>query len=147
MLPPALFSELQLQDNSALVELEKLEGNWGVLVFGSTSCERQGCQDSLYKTRQVHIALGKDSDRLVRMYVAPESPAISAELRQEHPEILWLNSNKELLLKALNISKWPEDQFFIVDPLGNILMQYIPEQPGGDLLKDLRKLMKASKIG
>ncbi|OED41504.1 hypothetical protein ACH42_13825 [Endozoicomonas sp. (ex Bugula neritina AB1)] len=147
ILPSALLSELQLNDGSSLVEQQQLEGRWGVLVFGSVSCEQQGCQDSLYKTRQVHIALGKESDRLMRLYVAPETPVISERIRQEHPEMLWLHTSKALSLKALNVEKWPENQFYIVDPLGNIMMKYKPGQVGGDLLKDLKKLMKASKVG
>ena len=147
MLPPALFADLNLNEGSTPVELAQLEGNWGVLVFGSISCEEQGCQDALYKTRQVHIALGKESDRLVRLYVAPEAPVISEELNLEHPELRWLNGEQDQMLKALKVDKWPENQFFIIDPLGNIMMKYTPEQAGGELLKDLKKLMKASKIG
>ena len=147
ILPPTLLSKLKLQKGTVPAELNEFEGYWGVLVFGSSSCELQGCQESLYKTRQVHIALGKDSDRLVRLFVAPDVPTISADLKAEHPGLFWFNADQNALIKSLNVKKWPENKFYIVDPLGNIIMQYNPEQAGGDLLKDLRKLMKASKIG
>ena len=145
--PPTAFDELQLHNGSEKINLAALEGNWGVIVFGSSACDQATCQESLYKTRQVHIALGKESDRLVRLYVAPKAPALPDELVTEHPKVFWLNSTKAQIVKALNLKEWPENQYFIVDPLGNIMMQYFPEQEGGDLLKDLRKLMKASKIG
>lgn len=147
IVPPVAFAQLSLKAAKTPVGLDQLAGKWGVLVFGSISCEQQGCQDSLYKTRQVHIALGKDADRLIRLYVAPDAPVVSEMLNTEHPEVMWLNADSKQVLKALYTHVWPENRFYIIDPLGNIMMQYSPEQAGGELLKDLKKLMKASKIG
>ena len=147
MLPPAQFSELDLKDAGKPFSLEKLEGNWGILVFGSADCSEQACQDSLYKTRQVHVALGKEADRVVRLYIAQEPPQIPEELNFEHPNMFWLNSTGDSVLKTMGLEKWPENRFFIVDPLGNIMMGYQAGQVGGDLLKDLKKLLKTSNIG
>ena len=147
ILPPALFAELNLREESIPVELQQLEGRWGILVFGRASCDQSACRGNLYKTRQVHIALGKESDRLVRLYVAPEPPVVTEELREEYPEVIWLHSSQDAVLKTMSTPEWPENQFYIVDPLGNIMMKYLPEQAGGDLLNDLKKLMKVSKIG
>ena len=36
---------------------------------------------------------------------------------------------------------------YIVDPLGNLMMYYRPDADAGGLLKDLRKLLKFSRIG
>ncbi len=47
----------------------------------------------------------------------------------------------------LGLEQWPGNQVFIIDPLGNLIMGYQAEQPGGDLLDDLKKLLKASNIG
>ena len=147
ILPPAQFSELKLLQGETLLQLDELEGSWGLLVFGSADCVTQACQESLYKTRQVHVALGKEADRIVRLYVAPQQPEVSESLTEEHPNIFWLNADKASILKALNLSVWPENRFFIIDPLGNIMMGYQADQKGGDLLKDLKKLLKTSNIG
>lgn len=37
--------------------------------------------------------------------------------------------------------------FFLVDPLGNVMMRYSRETSSAGLLKDLKKLLKASRIG
>lgn len=147
ILPPVQFSELRLIEGETPLQLEKLEGNWGVLVFGSADCNGQACQESLYKTRQVHVALGKDADRVVRLYVAPQTPEVSGKLVDQHPNIFWLSGDTTGILKALNLESWPENRFFIIDPLGNIMMGYQADQKGGDLLDDLKKLLKASNIG
>ncbi len=36
---------------------------------------------------------------------------------------------------------------WVVDPVGNLLLYYSFEQPGEDLLHDLRRLLKVSKLG
>lgn len=40
-----------------------------------------------------------------------------------------------------------EPGIWIVDPLGNLVMRYAPEAELKDLLKDLKKLLKVSRIG
>ena len=143
LLPPVQFADLHLQENA----INDTEGLWRVVVFGSTHCQEEQCIDSLYKTRQVHIALGKESERVTRFYIAPEKPLPTPELETEHPGIQWLKADKSHVQKALGIKNWPQNQIFIIDPLGNLIMGYQADQPGGDLLKDLKKLLKASSIG
>jgi hypothetical protein len=36
---------------------------------------------------------------------------------------------------------------YFIDPLGNLMMYYRPDADPGGMLKDLRKLLKYSKIG
>lgn len=143
LLPPVQIADLHLQEKA----LNATKGLWRVVVFGSTSCQESQCIHSLYKTRQVHIALGKESERVTRLYVAPEKPAPTLELESEHPGILWLKADESYVQKALGLKHWPQNRVFIIDPLGNLIMGYQAEQSGNDLLKDLKKLLKASSIG
>ena len=39
------------------------------------------------------------------------------------------------------------ERVYIVDPLGNLMMYYLPDADAGGMLKDLQKLLKYSKIG
>lgn len=153
LLPPASFQSMTLEKNNEMFDLQGLEGRWGVLVFGDDACSDQACQEALYQTRQAHLALGRDSDRVVRVFISSSSnPELNKRLLSEHPDLIWLGSRKESVLNALGKNpgekrEWPTNGFYIVDPLGNIMMKYQPGQYGGDLLKDLRKLLKASNIG
>ncbi|WOG28015.1 hypothetical protein [Endozoicomonas sp. 8E] len=153
LLPPASFQSMMLEKNNEMFDLQGLEGHWGILVFGDESCSDQACQETLYQTRQAHLALGRDSDRVVRLFISSSSnPELNKPLLSEHPDLIWLGSRKESVLNALGKNpgekrEWPTNGFYIVDPLGNIMMKYQPGQYGGDLLKDLRKLLKASNIG
>ena len=147
VIPPASFESMRLKDESGVFALEQLEGKWGILVFAEGSCSSEPCQETMYQTRQAHIALGKESDRVVRVFITSNQIAVETEFKKEHPGIIWLDSDKESVIKALKAQKWPENQYFIVDPLGNIMMKYQSGQYGRDVLKDLQKLLKASNIG
>lgn len=146
ILPPKSLNQMTLTNGGQSFSDISLEGRWAVLVMGSDDCSRQSCQEAMYQTRQAHIALGKETDRVVRAYVA-EEVAVNKTFEQEHPDIFWLGADKAALLKALELKEWPTGRYFIVDPLGNVMMGYDPAQHGGDLLKDLKRLLKASKIG
>ncbi|WP_062263625.1 hypothetical protein [Endozoicomonas arenosclerae] len=156
LLPPVSFESMMLKKNQEAFDLQGLEGRWGILVFGDGACSDQACQDALYQTRQAHLALGRDSDRVIRLFITPISnPDVNQSVLNEHPDLIRLGSTKESVFNALGKNsgenseekKWPSNGFYIVDPLGNIMMKYQPGQYGGDLLKDLRKLLKASNIG
>ena len=49
--------------------------------------------------------------------------------------------------KASNINPFQQPNIFIVDPIGNIVLYYSGEIDGKKFLTDLKKLLKASKIG
>ena len=146
ILPPKSLNQMTLTNGEQPFSDASLEGRWAVMVLGSDDCSRQSCQEALYQTRQAHIALGKETDRVVRVYVA-EEVTVNKTFKQEHPDIFWLGADKAALLKELDLKDWPTGRYFIVDPLGNVMMGYDPAQHGGDLLKDLKRLLKASKIG
>lgn len=147
ILPAKALARLGLVKNSQPFTEENLEGRWAILVIGSDYCKTDSCQQAMYQTRQAHIALGKETDRVVRGYIAKNDVNVSDDFRLEHPDVFWLSASEATLLKELNVNEWPASQYFIVDPLGNIMMGYEKEQYGGDLLKDLKRLLKASKIG
>ena len=147
ILPPRSLSQLNLTKGSQLFSEANLDGRWAILVFGSKDCLSESCQEAMYQTRQAHIALGKETDRVVRTFIADEELALSNSFQQEHPDIFWLKANKASLLKELDLREWPTGRYFIVDPFGNVMMGYEPAQYGGDLLQDLKRLLKASKIG
>jgi len=45
------------------------------------------------------------------------------------------------------LSKENKDSYILFDPLGNGILLYSPGLPGGELLEDLKKVLKNSKIG
>lgn len=132
-----------------------IEGKWELIVFGQDNCASDVCQQTLHKARQVNVALGREAGRVVRRYIniGAEFDAVAAEaFKTSYPRLhLSYTSDVDLevfLDKELTASEVLEQNYiFISDPLGNVMMFYTPENPGGDLLDDLKKLLKVSKIG
>ncbi|MDD7804375.1 MAG: hypothetical protein PUP46_02145 [Endozoicomonas sp. (ex Botrylloides leachii)] len=147
ILPPPHFDDFALYEQGKDTSFDQQNDLWTIVVFGSNHCSDDICRDVLYKTRQVHIGLGREADRVRRIYIAEDNPVINKSLKEDHPGIFWLKGDPSIINRVLSIKKWPENNYYIVDPLGNIMMRYRPNQKGGDLLRDMQKLLKASNIG
>ncbi len=133
----------------------RAESRWVFMVVGGSDC-RDACERMLYLTRQTHTAMGKKLDRVERIYLAtdgPLSPALRDFLDAEHSDITVLQVDGEAFLsqlKTLDINPFDPSAFYIVDPMGWVMMYYRAadmEQMtlttlGKDVLKDMRRLIK-----
>lgn len=148
---PLQFQGLQQADGSALGENE-LRGRWAYVMFSPGACDER-CEKQLYLTRQVRVAMNKDMPRVQRLLVLPTSPSneLAERLAQEHSDLRWVVSDggaTDLLDKFHGEGFAPEGaQYFLVDPLGNLMMYYDHDVPAKGMMKDLQKLLKISQIG
>ena len=138
--PPIELSSLEIEGRE-----EGFPGKWVVIHFLNNSCEKS-CWDSLYKTRQVNIRLSRDAQRMVRYLLVSDDYQLSKEenlkLIKEYPRL------KIFRIKEKDIpSEVTRDSYMLFDPLGNGILLYSPELPGGELLEDLKKVLQNSKIG
>ena len=146
IMPPVNLSAMAAQDEAGhLLDVESLDGEWGMLILAGSDCT-ESCANALYLSRQVHIALGRNVTRMNR-YLVGEGIALSDEQKREHPGLKTLKVDLAAVKKQLPASITGENPILLVDPLGNIMMHYGPDHTGKQILKDLEKLLKASKIG
>lgn len=150
--PPFPVAELQLRgaDGSPLAERfgpELAEPEWMMMVVAS-ECGA-ACEDLLYRTRQVNIALGKNANRVNR---SAWVGGMSEDLAQRWPNEY--SSMEQLTLSGGAEPSWPvgvapgqQPKILVVDPFGNIIMQYGSEHTGKEMLEDLKHLLKLSQIG
>jgi hypothetical protein len=118
---------------------DKAKGKWLVVYITAQPCETE-CQQVLYKMRQVRLTLGKDQQRVQRVLLT--SPKLSPEQLPKEFAGTWLwqmDVDKNKLL--------PQDHIYLVDPLGNIFMQYPQDVTPRALKDDLVRLLKVSRIG
>lgn len=143
ILPPKDFARLSV-DSVAI-----LDGKWALLIPGSIDCDRT-CQQLLYYTRQVHIALGKDADRLQRIYISAAgdlNQEFEALLADEYPLLKVLYRDGNIIAEIFGADWKKIPKVYVVDPLGNIMMVYTADLLGKPMLKDLKHLLKVSNIG
>ncbi|XOV86234.1 MAG: hypothetical protein ACFHX7_14850 [Pseudomonadota bacterium] len=128
-----------------------LPPKWTLLMTSESACEMESnCAHGLYLARQINIALGKDAERLQRAFIIGNQPELRHRLESDYPEMLIRQMNTDRLLPALETGtglSTVDGHLFLVDPNGNVIMFYTPDQDGKAILKDLKHLLKLSNIG
>ncbi len=144
------ISALNLKDeNNTLIAKEKLTYKWRLISFVGSDCD-EACNSRLYDVRQIHKTLGKNQHRVLRMIVhlGPPSEAFNKVIEAEYPNALKFYGEEKVINDALGkTANIKENEIYIMDPRGNIMMRFTQDQPNKDFQKDLGKLLKASQIG
>jgi hypothetical protein len=134
---------------------EFIKDKWTLLYIGDADCD-EICRENLYKMRQIRIAQNENMNRVQRLFILktgniPEH--LAGFLGQEHPKMAVATVNAEQLAEIstfFEIDATPvisAGRVYFVDPLGNLMMYYEPDAAAGGMLKDLKKLLKYSRIG
>ena len=150
--PLSLPAELRAGDVSLN---DYLQGKWTLLYFGDADCD-EICNTSLYNMRQVNILQNEHMRRVQRLFLlrsetVPET--LASLLKQEYPDMTVTRITAEQLQQISSdflvdgISMQGAKRIYIIDPLGNLMMYYPPGADPGGMHKDLKKLLKYSKIG
>lgn len=116
-----------------------------LLLFNTNEDCTAICQESLWQIQQVHTLLASEGDRVQRyLTVVPTFESTSIDTQ----------ALKKLPLETENQQQLAMDTLYLVDPLGNVFMRYqFPADKttalkiSAGLLKDLKRLLKISKIG
>ena len=130
-------------DNNAL------KRRWTIVHFIGQDCQ-EPCQKALYNTRQTRIATGKDANRIQRIALIENSSLIS-DIAANHADLKFISANesklRQQLIEVRNGAGLSEDDGVMIDPLGNIMMGVPVDLNPSLLLKDLKKLLKLSRVG
>ncbi|MCA1798198.1 MAG: SCO family protein [Xanthomonadaceae bacterium] len=126
------------------VTAETLHGRWTIVQMGGAQCD-ETCRESLWEARQVHTRLGRDAVRVQRLYVVAGDVEVTdpAFFADEHPDLLLARIDAEDAV----FSELEAGHTYLVDPLGNLMMRYGPDAEPKDLLADLKRLLRVSRIG
>jgi len=138
---------------SAEADKEESESKWVLLVTGDKDCS-EACQQALYTVRQVNIALGKEAERVTRVFVSNQGAnALPNDIAEQHPRLSLATTAAGSLQQFIaagasnggeTLDTW---NIWVVDPLGNVILRYEAGRHGKDILKDMKRLLKLSNIG
>lgn len=138
---------LQLSD--AAPELSSLfenNGQWFFVQQIGRSCDEH-CSERLYLSRQIRIAMGKNTHKLQRLFLLdPDTtlaPAFQELLETEHADASIQAVSKQAFdeLQASNQSNTDVD-LYIADNRGFMMLYYTPEHGYKETMKDLKFLLK-----
>ena len=128
----------------------QLETVWTLVHLLDAPCDAD-CSKSLYETRQIRIALGKDIDRVQRVIVVENAELAQSESKMwaSHPDMSVVIASEHGLGQQIRaqVEQHAPNTVYLVDPLGNIMMSFPPDLNPKLLMKDLRKLLRLSQIG
>ncbi|MGB0865068.1 MAG: SCO family protein [Granulosicoccaceae bacterium] len=149
--PLEAFEQAALE-GATVNSLADLKDQWTLLYFNDGDCN-EVCAKTLYDSRQVRISLGREMHRVKRLMVG-DTP-LTPELRELHLQLQTSGADQsEQGLKAqvrghvgAEIFDADPEQLYLIDPLGNLMMRFPSELPQKLFLKDLKVLLKASRIG
>ena len=161
--PPRDLAAVDASDSlSATLAFPADNPKWTLLVPNpGVDCDRE-CESRLYLTRQIHIAMGKQMNRIRRAFIGdaavPEIdlsvPVLSDGrpvpedfddyLRREQRGLVAVTTTPSALRNLFpELADQPET-WYVVDPSGWIMMSYSPEITYKDVISDLKFLLKNS---
>ena len=151
--PTKPLGDLALIDPFNDERQDSLYEKWS-LVYVSRVCEEQ-CMKNVYTIRQIHTMMDKHSLRVQKVLLLKDQAP--AELKEELTEYVGQQFiNNELidvdnLINNFKLSESDDpleaNRIYIVDPLGNLMMKFEPDSNPKDIYKDLKKLLRGSRIG
>lgn len=128
-----------------------LEGRWTLVVLARSPCD-QSCRAQLQLIRQVRLALGESRFSVERLLMQiGEESNFAASLKDSLADLdgVYLASIRgplaETFLSQLGDEASSVGRIYILDPMGRLMMRYAFNAPAKDLLKDMERLLKASK--
>jgi hypothetical protein len=120
---------------------------WILLYRNPGECG-DACRHALYTLRQARLMLGKEMDRLHRVFLHGESPPDTVFLADEHPGLITIeDSTLDALLNNKRPAEIPAGGYYLIDPHGNLVMYFRPDLDPSDMVDDIKHLLRLSRIG
>lgn len=130
---------------SAVVPL--YDNAWLLVYADAGPCE-DSCREMLYTQRQSRLMLGKEMDRLTRVFLHGDTPPDTVFLAAEHAGLIAIqDAGVHELLGSRKPPALEAGGYYLIDPLGNLVMYFEPGIDPYDMVDDIKRLLKLSRIG
>ena len=146
LLPPAQVTSVQFvrAGGGGAFGFGELRGKW-VLVASDTGACPPACAAKLTLMRQVRLMLGRNADRVERVFVADDTHPLQAEALAPYEGTVAITPQPGMMLPPAPAND--RAHIYVVDPLGNVMMRFPANADPRRMLKDLERLLKASQVG
>jgi len=128
--------------------LRELKGQWLLVSVGSSHCD-DACVQQLYLQRQLREGLGKDKDRIDRVWLVSDEQPIAPAMLPGLQEATVLHVPQAELARWLAPAAGHalSEHLYVVDPLGNWMLRFpanLDVSTAAKAKRDLERLMRAS---
>jgi hypothetical protein len=147
LLAPTVLSDDALLTDSADGKISKFRVKWSLVYVIDGPCD-ESCLNTLYETRQIRRSMGRDMERIQRIYIVTDGQPNYDFLASEHPDLIIASpesaASRDFIATAGDIQ---QGDVYLVDPLGNLMMRFPAELGMKKIKEDLVHLLKVSRIG
>jgi len=135
--------------------VDNFRGIWSLFYMPDGACT-EVCETNFYHMRQVRLALNNRMNRVQRVTLVNSDEQFQGQLLAEHLGLQVLSGDEQDVSALRNQIMEAEtsrdmeplpDAIYVVDPFGNVMMRFAPDLDPGKMLKDLKHLLKVSRIG
>jgi len=151
--PAVPLDGIALTENGQPFDIDGLRGKWTILYVPEALQCGKDCGEHLMLIRQLRLALNHRMERVQRV-VLLDKPTVPEAMQQAQLGLrVVTGSNAQRKAFLGRLSQTTEglepvaNPIYIVDPFGNLMMRFGPEQLPDQVHKDLKRLLKASRIG
>ncbi|MBB1162753.1 SCO family protein [Aquariibacter albus] len=143
-IPPATQLPLTRLDGQPVAP-ESLRQQWLLIVVGGGACDAR-CERQLYLQRQLRETLGREKDRVDRVWLIDDAEPAREVLLPALEGAQVLRAPAEALKAWLPAAdgQSPRAHFFLVDPLGNLMLRFPVDADPSKVKRDLERLLRAS---
>jgi len=134
-------------------DLDELRGQWLLIAADQAACP-ESCAKKLFILRNTHAMTGKNVKRVSRVWFITDDAIVPDKVLEAYAGTIMLRANPKQLDQFLTGQDLASgdaqellDPIWMVDPLGNLMMQYPKDPEPLKLRKDLGKLLHNSQIG
>jgi len=117
-----------------------LQGIW-TMVYVSSRCD-DACEKAVSDMKTIRTLMNADMRRIQRMIIIEDNSTPTSD----DMTLIKARVTSEKLTQ--NLKKYTENAIYLIDPIGNIMLYYEPQNIDIRLVvKDLKRLFKYSRIG
>ena len=125
-----------------------LKGQWLLLAVGPSTCDK-ACDERLFTQRQLREMLGRERERLDKIWLITDGQAPAAALRataEAKPPLTMLLADAAAVAAWLQPAEGQplESHLYLVDPMGEWMMRFPAQPEPAKVKRDLERLMRAS---
>lgn len=134
-------------------DLSSLDGKW-LLVSADESACPESCVKKLFVLRNSHASQGKNVERLARVWFITDDAPVSDQIKEAYVGTNMLRADPAKLAAYLAPDASPAERdaalkapMWIIDPLGNLMLEFPADADPISVRNDLSKLIRNSRIG
>lgn len=135
-------------------DLNSLKGKWLLVAADGAACP-DSCARKLFILRNSHASQGKNVERLARVWFITDDAPVPEKVLEAYKGTTMVRVNPEQLqkflttlgVKASTTAEALAEPMWIIDPNGNLILQYPADAEPEKVRKDISKLVYNSRIG